>query len=302
MTHFHAPLPESGVPPFGESLHLSTYEQAHAALTASGTVHTAQPPSTCLNGCHIGHGPDRTPVETEGDARICPRCVTHLARWLRTIPDAFRYLLWVKDHGTVPGDPDAAQVKALDAPAPLRLEILDLLDVRPGRGALGIVHGWAELVRDQRQLSLLCDCGHAAVLHRWSPPLVSMCRANCDCVTWRVWATVAGECAFIGQHLAWVTEQDWVADLYAELKPLSRQLSDAVGDYRPVPIGMCLAMVPAPGLVTNVICGGPLYRDDEGHGVHCTRCLDSTSVETLHRLGLQVGIFSHDGTEQLEAS
>lgn len=296
---------------------LRTYEQAQAALQAAGAIHVASPPSACLNGCHDGHGADRVATETEGASKLCRRCIKHLNGWLRVIPDSYALLPLVVTHGSVETNPESAHIAALEAAAPLRLEIRDLLDHRHvlqyddsgqplygdnRRGVFGVVLGWAGRIRIERHLPRSCDCGHDAPLHRWSPPFASLCRANCECVLWSVRANVAGECAFIGQHLAYVTEQDWVADLYAELKPLSRQLSDAVGDYRPAAIGMCLAMVPARGLLTDVICGGPLYRDEDEHGVRCARCGDATDLDTLQRLGISIGILSDNGNEHQEAS
>lgn len=279
--------------------------QLPTPLCAVETVHVAEPPTGCLNGCHTGHGDARRPTEPDGHATLCRRCIKRLDTWLRIIPDAFRHLLWVKDHGTVPGNPESAHVKAPDAPAPLRLEILDLLDVRPDRGALGLVHGWAELVRDQRHAPRPCAgaCTHARASHGTDRRHRGCTVVGCQCPRYQAEkVTVAGECAFIGTQLAWVTGQDWVGDLYAELQPLARALSDAVGDYRPAAIGMCLATVPAPGLDTDVLCGGPLYRDEDGYGVHCARCGDQTDVDTLRRLGLSVGILSDDDTNQQEAS
>jgi hypothetical protein len=291
--------------------------EPQAPLCAVETGHVAVPPNHCLNGCHTGHGADRTPRETEGAALICKRCIKQLDGWLRTIPETYALLPRFIQHGSVETNPESAHVKLPDPPAPMRLEIVDLLDTRRGtqfdddglpmagvdnrRGVFGTMVAWAGRIHLERNLPRPCDCGHDVLLHRWAVPMVSLCRANCACANWVVTATLAGECAFITGHLAWVTEQDWVEDLYTELKPLVRELGDAVGDYRPAAIGMCLAEVPAPGLTAvNVLCGGPLYRDEEGHGVHCARCGDKTGIDTLQRLGRVIGILSD--TDHQEAS
>lgn len=282
--------------------------------------HIAEPPAGCLNGCHTGHGPERQPREPEPGARICTSCIKRLTGWLRTIPESYHWLPLVLEHGTVTANPESSAVKAPDAPAPMRLEIVDLLDYRRGyqhdahgvlvagdnrRGAFGILLAWAGRIRLERDLPRSCDCGHTGMLHCWAPPLASLCRANCGCTGWQVKATVAGECAFITQHLAWVTEQEWTAELYAELKPLARQLSDAVGEFRPAAVGMCVALVPPPAsseLDTEVLCGGALYRDSDGMGVHCASCGDKTRLETLRRLGREVGLLSDNHEDHLEAS
>lgn len=284
----------------GGNADFRTYEAAQAPLQPIEGGHVAEPPSECVNGCHTGHGDSRRATETEGDAQLCHRCIKRLDTWLRIIPDAFRWLLWVKDHGSVAGNPESAHTKRPDAPAPMRLEIIDLLDNRDQRGVLGIAHGWAQLIRDERRAYPDCSaCRHPRSKH--VPAIFGTpCGGdkNCACAGYtQSAATVAGECAFIGQHLAWVTEQDWVGDLYAELRPLARELGDAVGDYRPAAIGMCLAEVDAPGLLTKVLCGGALYRDQTGHGVHCVQCGDRTDVDTLRRLGLKIGILSDDHQE-----
>lgn len=303
-------------PELGGDRDFRIYEEPQAPLQPVETAHTAVPPNHCLNGCHTGHGADRTPRETEGDALICKRCIKQLDTWLRAIPETYALLPRFIQHGSVETNPESAHVKIPDPPAPMRLEIVDLLDTRRGyqydddgmplvgdtrRGVFGTIVAWSARIHLDRNLPRPCDCGHGALLHKWAVPMVSLCRANCPCTSWVVTTTLVAECSFIAAHLAWVTEQAWVEDLYAELKPLERELGDAVGDYRPASIGMCVAEVAAPGLnQVSVLCGGPLYRDEEGHGVHCPRCGNKTEIDTLQRLGRSVGLFSD--TDHQEAS
>lgn len=278
------------------------------------TVHIAEP-TGCLNGCHTGSGDTRQPTMPAGNALLCAACIKRLDSWLKLIPDSYGLLPLVIEHGTVTTNPESAHVKRTDPPAPMRLEVVDLLDTRRGvqydesgapmvgdnrRGVFGLILAWSGRLRLERELPRNCDCGHPSKVHHWAPPFASLCRAKCRCTTWSVTTTLAEECSYLAQHLAWISEQDWAGDLYAELQPQNRQLGDAVGDYRPAPIGMCVASVPAPGLNLDVLCGGPLYRDEDGYGVHCKRCGDETDVDTLRRLGLSVGLF-HD-IDQKEAS
>jgi hypothetical protein len=240
-----------------------TLEAVRADLSAS-TGYTAHAPSECLNGCESMQGDARSKVFCEPGQRLCPKCTTRLDKWLRAIPDNFGRLLWVKDHGTVPTDPGTKHTKRPDAPAPMRLEVIDLLDIRAERGVLGIVHSWAYLVRDRRHLD---------------PPE-------------RV--TVAGECSLLMGHLAWCASQDWAGDLYDEIRVLARTLNDTVGEYRPKPVGTCAALRDVPDSTVQVPCGGALVMDkvdpdSDDRGVHCLRCDNKIKAnEGLRELGLIV--------------
>jgi len=107
----------------------------------------------------------------------------------------------------------------------------------------------------------------------------------------------------LGQHLAWITQQEWVTELYAEFRAAVRQLSEAVGEVRDRPVGTCMALIARPGVPVDVICGGPLRMDETRRAVECGRCgrrFDAN--DELRRLGLLVGLIGQDGTERMEAS
>jgi hypothetical protein len=257
-------------------------------VTAAHITHVAVPDhQPCSNGCTTGHGPDRTPIPCEGRARICSKCLDRLDTTLRQIPDTYALLPDVTAHGTVSAAP-GKRTKRADPPAPYRLIVRDLLDTTRitqnlndphgkapiisdnRRGAFGIVHGWAQAVRDER--------------HLVARPVQRM--------------TVASECALIGSHLAWCSEQHWASDLYDELRTLARHLADAVGDYRPRPVGMCMAMVLRPPIQVRQFCGGALYQDRTGHGVHCSACGDRKDPARLFEIGRSVGMFSDNETQE----
>lgn len=213
----------------------------------------------CATGCtKAGHKTQITPPRT-----ICPRCETQIGDWLRKIPDLFALLPRFVQHGTTDRNPDSKSTKAANAPAPMRLEIIDLLDNRRGRkwlgtvtvegrrGVLGAVVAWANEIRDGRKMA-------TPEPH-----------------------TVTEACALIGRHLPWVVDQDWADELHAELKSLHRELSDATGDYRPKPVGRC-HVVPDD---TDQPCGGPLLANPYG-GVHCPRCDATWDANELRILGL----------------
>ena len=250
-----------------------------APLRASETGWVATPPQNCLNGCETGSGDAREPVPCQPGALLCPQCTKRLDKWLRAIPDRYALLPAVVEHGTVPSDPGTKHTRRPDPPAPMRLEVIDLLDRRPGYGALGILHSWAELVRDER--------GDAR-------PDVT---------------TVAGECATLIVNLAWCAGQGFAGDLYQEIRVLARTLDDTVGEYRPKPVGKCAALIDVPGswehdTTAQALCGGALVMDREGTGVHCLSCgARHEANDGLRQLGLIVdSMFRDNRSNHREAS
>lgn len=195
-------------------------------------------------------------------ARICPNCETQLRDWLRAIPDHYTLLPTFLEHGTTDRNPDSKATKRSEAAAPMRLEIVDLLDHRLGRkwlgtattddrrGVLGTLLAIAHEIHDGRQL------------------------------TGDLPTNVTAACDYIHRHLLWVAEQDWVGDAYAEIKALHRTLSDAVGIYRPRPVGRCHL----PQEETEEPCGGPLLANKAG-GVRCPRCEAEWEADKLRLLG-----------------
>jgi hypothetical protein len=279
---------------------MTTYEVTSADLSAS-TVYTAQPPSQCLNGCESRQSGAASKVHCELGQLLCPRCIVRLDKWLRAIPDSYALLPAVVEHGTVPSDPGTKHTKRPDPPAPMRLEVIDLLDVRAERGVLGIVHSWAEAVRDQRHDTRPCVCDHARPSH------THRCSAiGCTCHEYRpVNPTVSRECAYLITNLPWCAGQDWAGDLYDEIRVLARTLADTVGEYRPKPVGTCAALHDVPGTwehgtCLQAPCGGALVMDREGVGVHCLRChARHEANDGLRELGLLVdSMFRKTGTER----
>lgn len=280
-------------------------ERLSADLSAR-TGFTAEPPRNCLNGCQTGTGPERGMVACEPGKHLCPRCLNRLGGWLRAIPDSYALLPTVQDHGTVPGNPESAKTKQPDAPAPMRLEVTDLLDTRNERGALGIVHAWAQLVRDERRLPRRCTCDHARPTHGTGrgPAKHHCTAAGCGCSQYtETPATFTGECRLLTAHLHWCAEQEWAGDLYTEIRHLDRQLSDTVGDYRARPVGKCAAWIERPGAPLESLCGGALVMDRDKHGVVCLGCgKEYAADDGLRELGLIVGAMFGDNRINQEAS
>lgn len=257
-----------------------TAEAVRADLSAS-TVYLAVPPSHCLNGCETQQSSPASKVWCEPGKMLCPRCLVRLDKWLRALPDLYALLPSVVEHGTVPSDPGTKHTKRPDPPAPMRLEVVDLLDVRDGAGVLGIVHSWAEQIREQRHLpASTCHCDHSRPTH------TGHCSAiGCACRAYTPGPFyVFAECRLLVAHLPWAAEHDWIADLYDEIRVLHRTLADTVGEYRAKPVGKCAR------LEDGEMCGGALVMNRDGYGVHCLACGQTHEANNeLRELGLVVG-------------
>lgn len=295
-----------------------TTSEALSAFLSDRPGYTAVPPQTCLNGCQRPQDGVMVAVPCQGAQLLCPECSARIDKWLRAVPDSYALLDEVRDHGTVPSDPGTKHTKRPDAPAPMRLEVDDLLDSRRGyqydddgtpilsdnrRGVLGIVHAWAQLIRDQRQQPARCTCGHHAIGHTHYGDI--RCTAKkCGCHGYTpIPPTVTAECELLITNLPWCVEQDFAGDLYDEIRQLHRTLTDTLGDYRARPVGSCAVLGERPGVPLPVLCGGALVMDREGHGVRCVRCgVTVRADEGLRELGLIVGSLIRDTGSEREAS
>lgn len=213
----------------------------------------------CAKGCkRNGH-----PTQIEPPAHVCERCEDQIRRWAGEIPNLYALLPRFLEHGTIEKNPDSKATKAATAQAPMRLEIVDLLDERRGRkwlgteptddhrGVYGTLTAIANEIRDGRNMA--------------TPEPNS----------------VTGACELITTHARWLTNQDAATAVHDELKNLHRQLSDAVGVYRPKPVGRC-HVVPEDA---EDPCGGPLLASTYG-GVRCPKCGAVWDAEQLRLLGL----------------
>lgn len=273
------------------------------APVADQPAYVADPPQECLNGCEAMQGDARSKVFCEPRHLICAKCAARLAKWLRELPDTYALLPSVIDHGTVPADPGTKHTKRPDPPAPMRLEVIDLLDVRQERGALGIVHSWAQVVREERNQPANCTCGHLALGHR-SYGAVRCTAKKCHCEAYEpIKPTVTAECHLLVSNLPWIVEQGFAGDLYEEIRVLQRTLTDTVGDYRAKPVGKCARLVDRPGVPLQVTCGGALLMDKaepdaekpQRTGVHCVSCGSRHEANAeLRELGLIVGAMFGD--------
>lgn len=197
------------------------------------------------------------------NATICEQHEHQLRTWLRETPERYALLPAFIEHGTTDRNPDAKTARNVDAPAPMRLEVLDLLDDRLGRkwqgiavtderrGVVGTLNAWANEVRDAKRIA----------------PATT--------------PTVSGEAHLLSLHVAWIVQQDWAADLHTEIRDLHRRLGDAIGIHRQRPVGSC------PVDDGDGPCGVALYPSQFG-GVRC-RSGHGWDIDELRRLGLLIG-------------
>lgn len=217
----------------------------------------------CLNGCSVRSGEQRIRAQVDPPARICRSCEANLEKWLKEIPDHYALLPTFALPGSAEKNPDSGTTKAAFVNPPVRLEVIDLLDTRVGRkwngtapahdrrGAVGTLVALVEQVVDARSLT---------------PPKD---------------VTVSSACTLLQKHRLWLAEQEWVGDVYTELKQLHRELANAVGIFRRPPVGHC-HLIPENA---ETACGGPLYPNDYG-GVRCSRCGNIWNVNELRILGM----------------
>lgn len=203
----------------------------------------------------------------------CSLCVGKLDDALVTILELFALLPVFMLPGSVPVA-DRIKHRQVDAPAPVRLEVVDLMDDRIGdlddirrRGIVGVLEQWARLVAQERRMS--------------ARP---------------VKPSVATEVGFLRTHLNWVSEQPWVGEFAAEImgtdprQPgILRQLEQACGETPPRPkiIGRCPASIIRDG--EPQACGTALYADPASPSVQCRKCGAMWDEKRLAILGLVLG-------------
>lgn len=215
----------------------------------------------CANTCNR----DGAPVETVAPSQLCTRCEDNLHKWLTKIADTWPMLPTFVEHGTTERNPDTKATKSAVAPAPMRLEIIDLLDTRLGRkwngtaaahdrrGIAGVLQAHVEHLMEDRPLTTLKHD------HR----------------------NIAAACNLLDRHRLWLAEQDWIAYLYEDIRVINVELSNAIGDYRRPAVGSCHVIPEG----ADKPCGGPLFANNVG-GVKCARCPSTWDAAHLRQLGL----------------
>ena len=113
---------------------------------------------------------------------------------------------------------------------------------------LGVLHGWARVVREDRELA--------------QPDQV----------------TVTGERDLLSRHLDWCAAQPFIDEMYAELRQLRASLKALNGTEDDKPVGRCY--LPA----ADGVCGGPIWLDTAAGHAHCGRCRATWDGERIAAL------------------
>jgi hypothetical protein len=204
--------------------------------------------------------PHREPREALTGALVC----RHHHGWLRDSIDdiviTYALLPHFYEPGTAVDDGHQVKGKRVDPPAPVRLDVVALLDRRtayrhPGDivPVLAILEAWATLVRDERK--------------------IQPCRNT----------TVTSEAGLLLGHLDWIIGEPFVTDFAEEIRQVKSALHSAIGDHAPRPVGTCPVVHPD----NDTECGGKLYQDRYGGmSVTCRKCGETWGETELRRLGL----------------
>lgn len=135
--------------------------------------------------------------------------------------------------------------------------------------ALGVLHGWARVVREDRDLE---------------PPAS---------------ITITGERDTLSRHLDWCAEQPFVDEMHAELRQLRAALKSLNGNEDERPVGRCY--LPA----DDGECGGPIWVDDAAGHAHCGRCRQTWDGAQLAHLQYELDLMkrpkAEDGKPMLTA-
>lgn len=204
--------------------------------------------------------PHRDPKTAANGTLVCPGHTRWLTESIDDVVITYALLPHFYEPGTAIDDGQQVRGKRVDPPAPVRLDVVALLDKRtiarhPGDivPVLAILEAWARLIREERQLQ--------------------PCRRQ---------ATVTSEAGTLLAHINWIICQPWVDDLAREIREVKSALHSAIGDHAPRPVGTCPVVHPDTGE-----CGGKLYQDRYGGmSVTCRRCGETWGETELRRLGL----------------
>lgn len=215
----------------------------------------------CVRGCTRTNANQEREPKFADVGLLCHSCLNRLEKWLTEIPERFALLPeFLTPTTDLESNPEAANPKRTNSPAPLRVAALDLLDDRLGRrwqateptqdrrGAIGTLLAIANEIRTSRGSARLTN------------------------------SHVLTEADYIRHALDLLAHSPGIAEIHDELRILHRELGDAVGIYPPKPVGTC--QIPDDN---DAPCGGPLLPN--AGGVSCPRCDNHWDHNTLRFLG-----------------
>lgn len=194
---------------------------------------------------------------------LCRGHDTWLRHVLTDIFEAYALLPHFFEPGTAVDDGRQVKGTRIDPAAPIRLDVVALLDRRTKRlhpgdpvPVVGIIETWVELVREERALD---KPKRPEYLNR----LLDVLERNHD----------------------WIVAQMWVDEYAREMRECRAALHSAIGDHAPRSVGRCPVI-----LAGGAECAGPLHQDRYGRlSVTCARCGSVWGEDDLRRLGLVLG-------------
>lgn len=209
------------------------------------------------SNCVLTHREPRTPTPGTLICQGHHQWLTHTLEDIQTTTALLPYFL---QPGSTPETNETIHRRGIDPAAPIRLEVVALLDKRTTTRTpddltpvLAILTAWAELIRDTRNL------------RKPTHP-----------------DTITSTTNLIHTNLDWLAAQDFITDLAHELRQIKTALHSAIGDHAPRPVGTCPVIHPDTGE-----CGGKLYQDRYGRmSVSCKQCGEVWGETELRRLGL----------------
>ena len=235
--------------------------------------------------------------------RLCAGHTEKLGQWLADIEDLYATLDAGLSQATDYASTGHAGLASQRSPA--RLDVLVLRDKRSleydptdgdpdgnrGRGVLEVLGSWARLVREQRSIPVPTTELWYERKARPAGPICERTTISCGHDTCEGWtyrmtvqlpATVTSERRVLVAQFDWITAQDWVDELYADIRAVWALLKAAHGDRSPRP----QARHDWGALPDGTVCDGPIWADPGA--AWCGTCRTSWSgVELLQLAGLR---------------
>lgn len=225
---------------------------------------------------------------------------------LAELPKVFALLPLFVETGTAPPDPDHRIGDSNPARPPMRLEVLDLLDMREKadaeavrtdydldrragsrrQGVLPTLASWCRLVDS----GLLADDDRPDYKEADEYGLIA-CSAVCteapnrarktrkygpcseNTKAHQATPTVPGECGWLTRHLNWIIEAPWSDEFDNDLSNMVTDVKRVTGTDVKVKL-TCL----------NVGCGWPVVEMDKGSWYRCPGCGQARTRVELHRM------------------
>lgn len=208
------------------------------------------------------------PRHTEDGRAICEECCDRLWKALDNLADYYVRLGAAILPGSVDRNPETKATKRVHAPAPLRIDPVDLSDerhillggslpVENVRGVVGVLQKWANLIRIQMG----------------SPTLAN--------------PTLTTELRRLTGSFDYLVRQPYAPSAYKAIMSTQRKVKDAIGIYRGRPVGKCPVVVTDDEAEEGQVCGGALFPVAEG--VKCVACNSVWGSERLAHLGEMLG-------------